>query len=43
MIAPKDFTIEENELTPTMKLKRRIVIEKYNGEIEKMYQNTENN
>ncbi len=38
VILPQDFTIEGNELTPTMKLKRRIVIEKYNAEIEKMYE-----
>jgi len=36
-IIPKDFTIEGNELTPTMKLKRRIVVDKYNVDIEKMY------
>jgi len=37
IIVPQDFTIEGNELTPTMKLKRRVVVEKYKDEIEKMY------
>jgi len=36
-IIKDDFTIEGNELTPTMKLKRRIVVEKYKDLIEKMY------
>jgi len=36
-ILPEDFSIEGNELTPTMKLKRRIVTEKYAPVIEKMY------
>jgi long-chain acyl-CoA synthetase len=36
-VLTKDFTIETNELTPTMKLKRRIVVEKYSAEIEKLY------
>jgi len=38
IIVLKDFTLEGNELTPTMKLKRRIVVEKYNADIEKMYE-----
>jgi long-chain-fatty-acid--CoA ligase ACSBG len=33
----RDFTLEGNELTPTMKLKRRIVLEKYDAEIREMY------
>jgi len=36
-VAPQDFSIEGNELTPTLKLKRRIVVEKYKDDIEKMY------
>ena len=37
VILPQEFSIEGNELTPTMKLKRRIVNEKYANEIESMY------
>lgn len=36
-IIPNEFTIEGGELTPTMKVKRKIVNEKYKGEIEALY------
>jgi len=38
VIIPEEFTPESGELTPTMKLKRRIINEKYAKEIESMYQ-----
>ena len=37
VILPAELSIEGDELTPTMKLKRRIVNEKYAAEIERMY------
>lgn len=37
-IIPGDFTIAGGELTPTMKVRRRIVSEKYMGEIELLYE-----
>jgi len=37
VILPQELSIEGEELTPTMKLKRRIVHEKYAKEIESMY------
>lgn len=36
-IVPEDFSVEGGELTPTMKLKRRIIYEKYADDIERMY------
>ncbi len=33
----EDFTVENNMLTQTMKLKRRVVIDRYAGEIESLY------
>lgn len=36
-ILPRDFTIEDGELTPTLKIKRRIINEHFSDEIESMY------
>ncbi len=36
-ILPVEWTAESEELTPTLKLKRRVILEKYRGEIEAMY------
>jgi len=36
-ILPRDFTQEDGELTPTLKLRRRIVQEHFGDEIEKLY------
>jgi len=36
-IVPTDFTIESGELTPTLKLKRRIVTERYMSLLDSMY------
>jgi long-subunit acyl-CoA synthetase (AMP-forming) len=37
-VLPQDLSIEGGELTPTMKVKRRIVNEKYKDDIERFYQ-----
>ncbi|BBO77619.1 fatty-acid--CoA ligase [Desulfosarcina widdelii] len=37
VVLPKDLSIENGELTPTMKLKRRVIKANYAGEIEGMY------
>ena len=36
-ILPRELSIDEGELTPTMKLKRRVVNQKFAEEIEKLY------
>ncbi|HEX7938770.1 MAG TPA: AMP-binding protein, partial [Gemmatimonadaceae bacterium] len=38
-ILVKDFSVEGGELTPTMKVKRKVVTEKYKKEIEDLYRN----
>ena len=37
ILLPKDFTIEEGELTPTLKVKRTIVEKKFAKEIDALY------
>jgi len=36
-ILPKEFTVDDGDLTPTMKLKRKVVNDKWAAEIEAMY------
>jgi long-chain acyl-CoA synthetase len=40
VLLPRDFSIEGGELTPTLKLRRKNIYEKYKDRIEQMY--TEN-
>jgi long-subunit acyl-CoA synthetase (AMP-forming) len=37
-VLPEPFSVEGGELTPTLKLKRRVIDEKYGGEIEGLYE-----
>lgn len=41
VVIPNEFTIDGGELTPTMKIKRKVVNEKYKGEIEALYAGTD--
>jgi len=36
-VVAEEWTIEEGELTPSMKLKRRVILEKYKDKIKAMY------
>jgi long-chain acyl-CoA synthetase len=36
-ILPREFTADEDEVTPTLKLKRRVVAEHFAAEIEELY------
>ena len=36
-ILPRDFTMDDDELTPTLKLKRRVVKTHFGGELEELY------
>ena len=36
-ILPTEWTVDSEELTPTLKLKRRVILEKYAEEIERLY------
>ena len=37
-VLPRDFTVEDGELTPTLKIKRRIINDNFSVEIESMYE-----
>jgi long-chain acyl-CoA synthetase len=37
VILPRDLTIDDGDLTPSMKLKRKIVADKYKGELDALY------
>jgi long-chain acyl-CoA synthetase len=38
-VLPRDFTVDDGELTPTLKIKRSVIYEHFSGEIEAMYAN----
>ncbi len=39
IIVPDEMTVETGELTPTLKMKRKVILQKYEQEIEDIYQN----
>jgi long-chain acyl-CoA synthetase len=36
-LLPREWTVDQGELTPTLKLKRKIILDKYKGLVEKIY------
>ena len=36
-VVPREFSAEEGEVTPTLKLKRRVIEERFAEEIERLY------
>lgn len=36
-LLPQEWTIDTGELTPTMKLKRKVILSKYANEVEALY------
>jgi long-chain acyl-CoA synthetase len=40
-LVPEEFSQEAGELTPTLKLKRRVLLVRYADEIEKMYEDAD--
>jgi long-chain acyl-CoA synthetase len=37
ILLPRDFSVDGGELTPTLKLKRKVVYDKYQAQIEQLY------
>ena len=37
VILPDEWTLDGEELTPTLKLKRRVIYQKYGEEIDRLY------
>ena len=38
MILPRDFTMEQDEMTPTLKLKRRAIMENFADAVDGLYE-----
>ena len=36
-VLPRDFSLEEDELTPTLKMRRKVILEHFNEDIEALY------
>jgi long-chain acyl-CoA synthetase len=36
-VLPRDFTLEQGELTPTLKLRRKVILERFAAEVDALY------
>jgi long-chain acyl-CoA synthetase len=36
-VLPRDFSLEEDELTPTLKMRRKVILEHFAADVEKLY------
>ncbi len=36
-VLPREFSLERDEVTPTLKLRRKIILEHFEDEVEKLY------
>ena len=37
IILPRDLSVEEGEITPSMKIKRRVVVKKFKDDLDELY------
>jgi long-chain acyl-CoA synthetase len=40
LVIPDDFTVDSGEITPTLKLRRRVIEQKYKQQIDTLYAET---
>ena len=41
IIAPQDFTVENGQLTPSLKLKKKVILKAYEKEVDALYKKLE--
>jgi long-chain acyl-CoA synthetase len=36
-VLPREFTLEEDEVTPTLKLRRKVILDHFAAEVDRLY------
>ena len=36
-VLPREFSLEEDEMTPTLKLRRKVILDHFGGEVDGLY------